>query len=159
MTKCILKYILLFLFISSALSCAGLYGSVPSGAYVGTSKGMYAFVHFKVEDGALIVAFENASTAAMSNLIINISQKTPSGGIDMQSSVRLLKVRNIYHIRVPLAPNATGEVKLSYFFVPKAEGGIGLSPYQRNDFTDNIPGSGHGGFMDDSVEFRVPHPH
>ena len=149
---CLLLFLPIF-----ALSCAGM-GVGARGAYIGMAKGLYASVHYKVEDNRLLIAFENTTTTAMSNLIISVSQRTSAGNSDMQGSVRLLKVRNIYQMQVSLAPNATGEVRLSYYFVPKAEGGIGLSPYQRGDFADNTPGSEYGSFMDDTVEFRIALP-
>ena len=150
--------ILLFLLVIT-VSCAGMSENTSSGRYIGTVKGRYASIHYKAdEDGRIFIALENTTTVAMSNLIVNVSQKTSAGSSDMQGSTRLLKIRNIYQIPVPLAPNATGNIKVSYYFLPRAEGGIGLSPHQSGDFAANIPGSEYGYVMDDTVEFRIPLP-
>ncbi len=148
--NCLLVSMLAF-----AVSCAGTGMTAPSGEYLGTAKGRYAAIHYRVEDGQLLLVFENTTTAAMSNLIVNVSQKTSAGSSDMQSSTKLLKVHNYYQIRLSMAPNTTGEVLVSYYFVPKSEGGIGLSPYQSSDFAANIPGSEYGSVIDDAVEFRI----
>lgn len=150
-----LRYFFLLSILIFAVSCAGTGMTMPPGEYLGTAKGRYAFVHYRVEDGKLLIAFENTTTAAMSNLIVNVTQKTAAGGNDMQGSTKLLKIHNFYQIRLSIAPNATGEIVVSYYFVPKSEGGIGLSPYQSDDFAANIPGSEYGSVMDDTVTFRI----
>ena len=157
-TKRLLQRLSLLCFFVIAVSCGVKGGVAQTGAYVGTAKGLYATVHYKVEDNRLLIAFENTTTAAMSNLIINVSQKTPVGSSDMQGSARLLKVRNVYRTQLSLASNTTGDITLSYFFIPKAEGGMGLSPYQSEDFASNMPGSEYGSFMDDVVEFKISLP-
>lgn len=117
------------------------------GSYIGTAAGKYASVHYRIEDGKLVIAFENTTTAAMANLTIEVNQKTGTGYTGSQSSTRLLKVRNFYHITAPLAYNGTGEITVNYFFMPKQE----MLTYQNNEYERYDIQS----VIDDSVSFRL----
>jgi hypothetical protein len=120
--------------------------SPASGNFIGTARGLYANVHYRIEDGNLVIAFENITTAAMSALVVDVSQSTSAGFTGSQRSTRLLKMRNFFHITLPIAHLATGEVTVSYFFIPQRES---IAPPSTQDRYDN------SGMMTDSVSFKI----
>jgi hypothetical protein len=117
------------------------------GGHIGTANGRYALVHYRVEGGNIVIAFENITTAAMSGLVVDVSQTTAAGFTGSQVSRRLLKMKNFYHVTVPIAHTATGEITVSYFFTPKRETLTQPNDeYSRYDSRD---------ILNDSVSFKL----
>lgn len=138
----------MMLMLGAFYGCAGMGGPSADASYIGTAKGKYASVHYRVEDENLVIAFENISTVHMKNLIISVDQKTTAGSANTSTTASLLRIRTVRHITLKIPHNATGDVQVRYYFFASQAAPIPMSPYHNHEPEASEP-------FDDLVSFKI----
>jgi hypothetical protein len=112
-------------------------------SYFGVVSGVYAKIYYMADEAELRLALENNSTAPMQNLVVVTRQVTRAGVSETQNSARMVQIKSVQEVVVPLAVGGTGDIEVDYYFSPAQmimpqEKDYGNEPVMREYLGDTV---------------------